>query len=128
MSLDPNENTLVIGTRKGWILTYNLESIINGKPDCLTEFESHKEAVRQVIIRDRGFDLQLLSISVDGVLKIQTIVDNTQQSPQPDAKDGGKGTLVFKSQKSLERDMLVRKNQRTVQIKLDKKPEAILVQ
>lgn len=37
MELDANENYLVVGTKKGWISAYDLESIVNGKPRCLVE-------------------------------------------------------------------------------------------
>ena len=45
MTLDPNENYVVIGTKKGWIMAYDIESIVNGRPKCLLEVESHREQI-----------------------------------------------------------------------------------
>ena len=73
MTLDPNENYLVIGTKKGWISAFDMDTIVKGKPKMLCEKESHQEQIRQLVVRDREYDIQVISVSIDGTVKIQTL-------------------------------------------------------
>ena len=73
MAIDPAEEFLVVGTKKGWIVVYDVAEIINGKINSLSEIEGSKTEIRQISVRDRHFDMQILTINSEGSIKIQTM-------------------------------------------------------
>ena len=73
MTLDENEEFLLVGTKKGWIVAYALADIISGKSISLFQIEGQKIEIKQIIVRDRQFDMQVITINAEGLIKIMTL-------------------------------------------------------